>query len=210
MLRRDQVNYYGSRNPFSDTPATASQDRFLTNLGAKADLSYLRGHHDLKFGVQIQQTRLDEHFSFGITDPSYNPVCLDGSGNALALPSITDPARCSRVNPAYGANPDLQPGLLPYDLSRGGSLFIFRGKHNINQYAFYVTDTIKLGNLTINAGLRDDQYNGLSSANGVQPRLGLAYLMKKTGTVVRASYARTFETPFNENLILASGTGQAD
>ncbi len=31
--------------------------------------------------------------------------------------------------------------------------------------------------------------------------------MKRTATVLRASYARTFETPFNENLILSSATG---
>ncbi len=65
---------------------------------------------------------------------------------------------------------------------------------------------IKLGKLTINAGLREDQYNGLSSANSVQPRLGLSYLLF-SNTVVRLAYARSFETPFNENLILSSGTG---
>jgi outer membrane receptor protein involved in Fe transport len=95
---------------------------------------------------------------------------------------------------------------VPYDLSRGGSLFSFRGKHSVNQYAFYFTDMIKVGKLTIDAGLRDDQYNGLASANGVQPRLGLSYLLFP-GTVIRVGYARTFETPFNENLILSSGTG---
>ncbi len=31
--------------------------------------------------------------------------------------------------------------------------------------------------------------------------------MPKTSTVLRVAYARTFETPFNENLILSSGTG---
>ena len=67
-------------------------------------------------------------------------------------------------------------------------------------------DTINLGKLTLNAGLRDDQYNGLTSANGVQPRLGTSYQILKD-TVFRASYARTFETPYNENLILSSGTG---
>jgi outer membrane receptor protein involved in Fe transport len=75
------------------------------------------------------------------------------------------------------------------------------------QYAFYVTDSIKLGNFTINAGLRDDQYDDLVSANGVQPRFGIAYLIPHFRTVLRAAYSRTFETPFNENLILSSGTG---
>jgi hypothetical protein len=174
--RRDQVNYYASRNPFADTPSTASQKRFLTNYGFAADLSYSTRHHDIDIGMNLQQTRLDEHFQFGITDPNY----LD---------------------------PVLQPGLLPYDLTRGGALFTFSGRHNINQYAFFLSDTLRLGNFTINAGLRDDQYNGLSSANGLQPRIGVAYLIPAVNLVLRAAYARTFETPFNENLILSSGTG---
>ena len=120
---------------------------------------------------------------------------------------MTDPDSCAGINPLYQPNPDLQPGLVPYDLARGGSLFRFRGVHDINQYAVYVTDTIKLGHFTINPGLRFDRYDGLASANGVQPRIGVSYLISATDTVLRASYARTFETPFNENLILASGTG---
>ena len=207
FARRDQANYYASRDPFDDTPVTASQGRFLTNYGIKADIAFTHGIHDVKIGTQIQQTRLDEGFAFGITDPAYNPVCLTATGAPLLLPGVTNPATCSTINPTYTGNPNLQPGIVPYDLSRGGSLFHFHGKHNINQYAFYITDTIKLGNLTITAGLREDQYNGLASANGIQPRLGLSYLVKRTNTVLRASYSRTFETPFNENLILSSGTG---
>ena len=38
--------------------------------------------------------------------------------------------------------------------------------------------------------------------------LGIAYNIKKTGTVLRVAYARTFETPFNENLLLSSATGR--
>ncbi|MGH9765160.1 MAG: TonB-dependent receptor, partial [Blastocatellia bacterium] len=40
-----------------------------------------------------------------------------------------------------------------------------------------------------------------------QPRVGASYLIKKTNTVLRGSYSRTFETPYNENLILSSATG---
>ena len=205
--RRDQVNYYGSRDPFADTPVTESQKRFLTNYGIKADISAVRGRHNLKFGTQVQQTRLLENFALGVTDAAYNPVCLDANGNALGLPSVTDPNSCSTIDPTYQANPGLLPGLVPYDLTRGGSLFDFRAKHNINQAAFYATDQITLGSFTINARLRDDQYNGIVSRNGVQPRLGLSYLLKPTGTVFQAAYSRTFETPFNENLLLSSATG---
>jgi hypothetical protein len=207
FVRRDQFNYYASRDPFADTPITAAQNRFLTDYGVKADISYVHGRHNLKFGTQIQQTRLLENFQFGITDPAYNPVCLNASGNFLLLPGVTDPNQCSTLNPSYQPNPSLQPGIVPYDLTRDGSLFGFHGAHNINQYAFYVQDDIKLGHFTINVGLRDDQYNGLSSANGIQPRLGISYLIPSTNTVLRVAYARTFETPFNENLILSSGTG---
>jgi hypothetical protein len=205
--RRDQVNYYGSHDPFDDTPVTESQLRFLTNYGTRAEIAAIRGRHNIHAGMQLQQTRLLENFALGVTDPSFNPVCLDANGGALLLPGITNPNACSTVNPAYQANPGLLPGLVPYDLTRGGSLFDFRGKHNINQYAFYFDDRITLGNLTITAGLREDQYNGLVSKNGIAPRLGLSYLVKSSGTVVRAAYSRTFETPFNENLLLSSATG---
>jgi hypothetical protein len=206
-VRRDQVNYYASQNPFDDTPVTASQNRFLTNYGVNADLSYSHGRHEVKIGTQIERTPLSESFQFGVTNATYNPVCLDAGGNALALPGVANPAQCQSVNPTYTANPNLQPGLVPYDLTRGGSLFNFHGSRTIEQYAFYATDSIKLGHFTIDAGLRDDQYDGLVTANGIQPRLGVAYLIPKTSTVLRAAYARTFETPFNENLILSSGTG---
>lgn len=206
-VRRDQFNYYASRDPFADTPVTASQNRFLTNYGLRSDVAYTHGIHELKIGELVQQTRLLENFQFGVTDPAYNPVCLDAGGDSLLLRGVSDPGQCSSVNPTYTGNPNLQPGIVPYDLSRGGSPFIFHGRHNINQYAVYISDTIKLKNFTINAGLRDDQYNGLTSANGVQPRIGLSYLVQPTKTVLRAAYSRTFETPFNENLILSSGTG---
>jgi hypothetical protein len=206
-VRRDQLDYYASRDPLDDTPVTASQNRFLTNYGIKADIAWTHGRQEIKTGFQIQQTRLEEKFQFGITDPAYNPVCLSSDGAALLLPGVTNPDTCSTINPTYVPNPNLQPGILPYDLTRGGSLFYFQGKHNVNEYAVYITDTIKLGKFTINAGLRDDQYNGLASANSVQPRIGVSYLISSTNTVLRAAYSRSFETPYNENLILSSGTG---
>jgi hypothetical protein len=174
--RRDQVNYYGSRDPLLDQPATESQNRFLTNWGGKADLSTIRGRHSLKLGVQLQQTRLLENFSMAITDPNFD---------------------FSRA-----------PGLLPYDLVHGGSFFNFHGTGNINVYAVYAADTITAGQFTLTPGLRIDRYDGLTSDTGISPRLGISYLVKPTGTVLRVAYSRTFETPFNENLLLSSATGQ--
>ena len=65
-------------------------------------------------------------------------------------------------------------------------------------------DTITVKNWTFNLGLRCDYYDGITSAKQAEPRLGIAYNIKPTNTVLRVSYARTLETPFNENLVLSS------
>jgi hypothetical protein len=44
----------------------------------------------------------------------------------------------------------------------------------------------------------------LSAASQAEPRIGIAYNVKPTNTVLRISYARTLETPFNENLIIST------
>ncbi len=66
-----------------------------------------------------------------------------------------------------------------------------------------------MANWDFNVGIRQDVYNGLTDANQTEPRLGVAYNVKQTGTVAGVSYARTLETPFNENLVLSS-TGCSD
>ena len=53
-------------------------------------------------------------------------------------------------------------------------------------------------------GIRGDIYNGLATASQAEPRVGISYNIQKTNTVLRVSYARTLETPFNENLVLSS------
>ena len=110
FVRRDELNYYPSRDPFNDTPVTASQNRILMNYGVKADLAFTHGHHDIKVGTQIQQTRLLENFEFAITDPNYNPVCLNSEGNPLLLPGVTDPDDCSTANPGAMPNPNSAAG----------------------------------------------------------------------------------------------------
>jgi Carboxypeptidase regulatory-like domain len=210
-VRQDQVHYYPSADVFSDSPATLSQQRRLMSVGAKGDLAYIRGKHNMRFGTQFLQTRLKEAFQLGVTDPAFNPVCFHDAALTAPVtdqPTITDPANCaaSTFFPNTTDNGFLQ-GLVPFDLTRNGTLFRFNGKGNINEYAFYATDTITWGRLTLTPGLRITYYDGLAQATGVQPRVGAAYLIKRTGTVLRASYARSLETPGNENLLLSSSTG---
>src|SRR4029077_3351812 len=86
-------------------------------------------------------------------------------------------------------------------------LFGFHGQRSVKQVAFFIQDTISKGNWSLNLWIRGDIYRGLSDSSQVEPRVGIAYNIKRSNTVLRASYARILETPFNENLILASQTG---
>ncbi len=203
-VREDQFNYYPSHSPFADTPATQGQDRHLLNYGVKSDLSVNQGRHSLKFGIDLKQTRLLENFRFGVTAPTFNAPCLNSDGTPDPDTTITNLAQCTG---ALTPNPSFSPGLLPFDLTRGGSLFAFHATRNINQYAFYGQDSIKAGNFVFNLGVRGDLYYGLVSKAEPEPRAGVAYHVKKTNTVLRVAYSRTLETPFNENLLLSSVTG---
>ncbi len=204
-IRQDQFNYYPSRNLLDDTPSTQSQSRQLMNYGLRSDLAVVWGRHDIKAGIDLKQTRLIESFNFALTDPTFNAPCLTAAGDPVTTAEITNPDTCGSLG--FVTNDAVQPGLIPFDLSRGGQLFQFRSTHNINQYAAYIQDSITLGNLQVNVGLRGDTYYGLSSDSAAEPRAGAAYRIKKTNTVLRGAYARTFETPFNENLLLSSATG---
>jgi hypothetical protein len=104
-------------------------------------------------------------------------------------------------------NPNFNPDFLPYDLSRSGAPLAYAQSGTIKQQAAYIQDDIKAGNATVKLGVRVDHYDGLSTATQVQPRLGVSYAVPTTNTVLRASYGRTLETPYNENLLLSSGVG---
>jgi len=191
FVRHDQFNYYPSANVFADgtgvipggSSATLNQDRKLTNAGLRSDVSYVKGIHNIKAGATFQHTFLTEKFNFGITDPNF-------------LTSLG----CPNGNPS----PDPCAVLPPFDLTRGGSLFPFRGHTDVKELALYVQDAITKGNWAFNLGMRFDIYRGIVHDWQPEPRVGLAYNVKKTNSVLRVSYSRVLETPFNENIILAS------
>jgi len=215
FVRRDHFNYYPSNNPFADlAPAlqqeTFAQDRKLTNSGVRADFSYVKGIHNIKIGGTYQQTFLDEDNRFGIVDPTLNFVCFNSDGSPNTTPSINNPSQCGGAqNPGGSANPDFNSLLVGFDLTRNGTLFRFNGHTDVKLASLYAQDAISKGKWSFNFGLREDIYNGLTSHAEAQPRLGVAYNIKKTNTVLRVSYARLLETPFNENLVLSS-TGCAN
>jgi hypothetical protein len=203
FVRNDMYNYYPSGNPLADLgppnlqTSSIKQDRTLTNAAVHADFSYAKGIHTFKAGAQYGHTFLRENDSLGLVSSTYNSPCVDADGNSL--PGYTDPSQCPGA-----ANSSYLPVLAPYDLTRSGSFYSYIGRADIKELALFAEDQIKAGNWLFNLGLREDVYNGLTDANQLEPRTGIAYNIKPTTTVLRVSYARTLETPFNENLVLSS------
>jgi hypothetical protein len=187
-VRRDGYHYYPSRDPFADLgpvqQETIGQHRTLTNAGIHTDISWVHGVNDVRAGLEYYSTFLNENDSLGIVDPTYLNSLGCMAGNVPTGPPCT-----------Y---------LLPYDLTRGGGLYTFHGHADIREFSQYVEDVIAKGPWHFNVGIRGDIYNGLTDASQAEPRLGMSYSIKSTNTVLRASYARTLETPFNENLVLSS------
>jgi hypothetical protein len=212
FIRRDAYNYYPSGNPLADLgdsnlqTASISQFRTLTNTGVHSDFSYVKGIQNLKIGAQYGQTFLNENDNLGVVEATYNSPCVDAV-TGISLPGYSSTADCSGVDSsgnAVIADANYVPVLAPYDLTRGGGLYTFTGHTDIKELAMFIQDQIKVGDWLFNLGLREDVYNGLADANQTQPRVGIAYNVKPSATVLRISYARTLETPFNENLILSS------
>ena len=209
FVRRDGFDYYPSKNPLADLgpiqKQTISQNRTLLNAGLRSDYSILTGRNSIKIGGLYQHTFLRERDPISLINATTNAPCVDGSGNAL--PGFTDPTQCAAAgavsnDPSIGGT--FNPTLLPYDLTRGGANYNYFGHTDVKELALYIEDQIKAGNWLFNVGIRGELYNGLTIGRQAEPRLGASYSVKKTGTVLRVSYARTMESPFNENLVLSS------
>ncbi len=163
-----------------DTPLQASQQRHLTSYGLNASLSYAGHGHNAKFGTDSFAFPISENFSFAITDPQFNPP----------------------------DSPDYNPNLAPYDLTRGGGFFNFSQKTTGHEYSFYGQDVWTHGNLSVSGGLRFDNYHLIEVEHAWSPRFGIAYRFP-TNTAVRFSYNRVFQTPSNENILLATSAQAA-
>jgi hypothetical protein len=178
-----EANAFGRTSHFEllpsagDTPVTALSDRSLDNYGLNAAVNWVPSpHHEVKLGGVVKRFPIDETFSFGITDPGFNDPEAD----------------------------DYNPDLAPYDLTRGGQPLFFHDTRTGTYVAGFVQDNVRYGGLTANLGLRYDHNNLPTAEDQLQPRIGLAYYIQGSGTVLRASYNRLFITPEYENILFGS------
>ncbi|MGH9441017.1 MAG: TonB-dependent receptor [Thermoanaerobaculia bacterium] len=174
FARNNRFTYRGSPN---DPSVITSSKRSLDNYGVQPTLSIQVGNaNELKFGAILKSYPIQERFSFGITDPNLN-----------------DPS-----------SPDYNPNLAPYDLTRGGAVFRFEQSKTVTYLAGFAEDTIRLGNLTAQIGLRYDHNSFPLKESQLEPRVGVSYFISQTKSVFRASYNRIFETPEYENILFSS------
>ncbi len=174
FARNNRFTYRGSPN---DPSIVADSKRSLDNYGVQPTLSFQLGTaNSFKVGAIYKNYPISERFSFGITDPALNDPDSDS----------------------------FNPSLAPYDLTRGGSLFRFQQSKTVTYLGGFAEDTLRLGDLTAQIGLRYDHNSFPKSESQVQPRVGLAYYVPATKTVLRASYNRIFQTPEYENILFSS------
>jgi hypothetical protein len=149
------------------------------------------------------------------------------SANALLIPSLGDfPVTASQDRTAstltlgvrwtreagrhsWRAGADSQHFPVREQFTFGRDDFRFAKSHAGNLHSGFAQDTMRLGRWTVTLGLRFDAYRFLSEGNQLQPRIGIAYHLRETGTVFRASYNRTYQTPPNENLLLSNSAEAA-
>ena len=122
---RDNANDFSSNA--NSTPIEVFQHNWFREGYFKAAVTIDHGRHEMKFGVESDNTFLNENFSYIITDPT----------------QFDDPARPSPFT-FVASRPDLEQSV-------------------------FVQDLMRLGNWTINAGLRWDHYQLLLNRQAVSP-----------------------------------------
>src|SRR5918993_2034699 len=159
-----------------DTPVSASQDRKLSSVTLSSRYNHSVGSHLFRAGVDFQQFPVAERFAMALTSASFNAPGTPGYNEAL----------------------------LPYDLTRGGSFFTFEASQTGTQASAFVQSTLTFDRLSMNLGVRHDEYRFLVKGRQLQPRVGLSYALRDGQVVLRASYNRNYQTPPNENLLLSN------
>jgi len=164
-----------------DTPIQSDSNRSIDNYGVTPSFTWAHGVHEVKVGGVFKKFPIKEFFRFGITDPGFNDPDSD----------------------------TYNPNIAAFDLTRGGAPFVFRASRTGTYLAAFVQDTLRFKNLTANIGLRYDHNNLPATDSQLEPRLGVAYYIPSTRTVLRASYNRVLYTPEYENILLSSSDAAA-
>lgn len=196
-LRSQQANGMRQRQYLSDTAYSATwlrvidaRSTFETNLSYRPMLArLLPSEGDIPVSAWQERTQ-----GTATWNARYSRLAgrhnLRGGIDYQTYP-LREEFRFAVTDPTFG--PDL-------DVRR----FDFSEKGRGSLYSAFLSDQIRLDRWTLSLGMRYDSYRFLAQGGQWQPRLGLAYHLRETGTVLRLSYNRLYQTPPNENLLLSN------
>lgn len=169
-----RYNFAKLRSNENTGPVYSLQSRHYTTYGAVGSLTYNFKRNTIKTGFEFERFPVTESFTFAITD----------------LAELLE------------MQPDLPPEVQNFTIN---SPFFFRDHKSGWEGSAYIQDHINLTKrLTLDVGGRFDSYHFLVDKNFFSPRVGIAYHVSQTKTVLRASYNRFLQTPALENLLLSS------
>jgi TonB-dependent receptor-like protein/carboxypeptidase family protein len=155
-------------------PVFAEQSRHHSIFGVLGSLTWHKNRHTIKSGFEYSRFPVTEAFTFSITD----------------------------LDELLEKEPDLPEGVQGFTFPNA---FFFNQHQSGFEGSFYIQDHINAAyGLTFDVGIRFDGYHFLVDKDYWSPRLGMAYHIAKTRTVLRAAYNRFMETPALENLLLSS------
>jgi hypothetical protein len=156
------------------TPVFAEQSRHQSNYGALGSVTHDFNRNTVKAGFELTRFPVRESFTFAITD----------------LEAILE------------KQPDLPEDVQDFTLAHP---FFFNDRRTGWEGSLYVQDHLNATReLTFDLGARFDSYHFVVKKNFLSPRLGMAYHVERTRTVLRAAFNRFMETPALENLLLSS------
>ena len=179
---RDNANDFDSND--SSTPVEVFQHNRFRDGYFKAAVTIERGRHEWKLGVESDNAFLHENTAYNITNPDF---CGTGDDAVARLGAI--------ILPSGGAG-------------GGGTAcaFSFLGARPDLEQSAFAQDLIRLGNWTVNAGLRWDHYQLILNRQAVDPRFSISRYFPSADVVLHFSYDRIFQTPSFENILLSSST----
>ena len=191
--RRDDSESLGWTHAFNNSTVSEVLAYRRVNIGRFLDPNqtgtpYFVGLHDRTETEGLHANLSHEwgkhSFKFGV------------QGHRLGL---TENFALAATDPAILSDPTNPASQFPIDHP-----FRFQSRRSGWEVGGFGQDRIRIGHFTLDLGLRLDKYSLLARNAAASPRVGLAYYFEKTGTVLRASYNRMFQTPAIENLLLAS------
>jgi hypothetical protein len=173
--------------PTTDDETTfADGSRSTLSAGFKTDFSYSRGGHTVKAGLDVLRLRLLESFNF---DPRSDDHGHHDHDDLVAAKRF----------------PDFGP---KFHSVGTDDAFSFRDGVHGGQVSLYAQDHFSpFRNLTVDLGARWDQFSLDGARVQVSPRVGVAYHVPRTGSVLHFAYNRFFTPPPIEFFLLANLLG---